>query len=280
MYEPQVSIVIPTYNIVENSQVNDFDLLLTLLGKQTYPYVEIIVMDNASNDGTVELLKEYKNDGVITFFSAPDQGKFDAINSGLMRAKGKYVSFLSCDDFYHDIMGIEKAVSLMEEEESDFCCFPSYFCSSDNVIVFEPAILNVFQVVPCPRQAMFFKKSALQELGYFDSKFKLLADYDLTIRLMLNGYAGVILADNIVTVKAPVQTEKHTIQSNAELSHIFHKNYRSMYPMTDEVLDRMVNISEVPQELLEKFADFFPDESRDEFFEQYESMYNFRVQNR
>ncbi len=280
MYEPQVSIIIPTYNIVENSQVSDFDLMLTLLGKQTYPYIEILVMDNASDDGTVDLLKEYKNEGIISFYSEKDQGKFDAINKGLMRAKGKYVAFLSCDDFYQDINGITKVVNLMEEENADFCCFPSYYCQPDgSVFVFEPAILNAFQVVPCPRQAMFLKKDAIQELGYFDSKFKLLADYDLTIRLLLNSFAGVLLEDNIVTVKSSVQVGKHTVQSDAEFSHIFHKNYKNLYPLNDEIIDRMVKISEIPKPLLDKFAQYFPEEVQQEFYEKYENMYNFRVQN-
>ena len=81
-------------------------------------------MDNASKDGTEVLLKEYKNAGFLSFFSEPDRGKFDAMNKGILRAKGKYVSFLSCDDFYHDITAIADIVNVMEEEDADFCFFP------------------------------------------------------------------------------------------------------------------------------------------------------------
>ena len=280
MYEPQVTIITPTYNVVDNEQVNDFDLMITMLGKQTYPYLDLLVMDNASKDGTVDLLVEYKNEGSLAFYSEPDQGKFDAINKGLVRAKGKYVAFLSCDDFYHDIKGIENVVNYMEEEEADFCCFPSYCSQPDGTaFLFEPAILNAFQVVPFPRQAVIFKKSALQELGYFDAKFRLLADYDLILRLLLNGYVGVQWGDNIVTAKLGDKVNRYTTQSNAEFSHKFYKNYGSMYPMSDEVLDRMVKISEIPRPLLDKLAQYFPDDVQEEFYQLYENMYNFRVQN-
>ena len=48
----------------------------------------------------------------------------------------------------------------MEEEDADFCFFPSYCCHPEGyVFQFIPAMLNTFQVAPCPRQAMFFKKS-------------------------------------------------------------------------------------------------------------------------
>lgn len=280
MYEPQVTIITPTHNLVENSYVSDFDLMVTLLSKQTYPFVEFIVMDNASNDGTTDLLIEYKNDGLLSFYSEPDQGKFDAMNKALVRAKGKYVAFLSCDDFYHDIMGINKVVGLMEEQNADFCCMPSYCRQEDgSAFVFEPAILNAFQVVPCPRQAMFFRKSALEDIKGFDSKFKLLADYDLVLRLILGGFAGIQMNDNIVTTKVGVQVGRYSVQSEAEFKHIFYKNYNPLYPMNDEILDRMYNMSEIPLPLLEKLVSYFPDEVSDEFYEKYQSMYNFRTQN-
>ena len=279
MYEPEVSVITPTSNIVEKEQADDFNLLINILNRQTYPYVEHIIIDNASSDGTQELLKDYKNNGYINFFSEPDHGKFDAMNKGIMRAKGKYVSFLSCDDFYHDITGIADVVNLMESENADFCYFPSY-CSHPEgfTFLFQPAILNVFQVSPCPRQAFFFKRSVLEEMRYFDNKFKLLADYDLIIRLFLNGYKGVMFDGNIVTCKLGEQVTKHTIQVEAECSHIFYKNYKNLYPMTNEVLDRMVKISEVPKPLLDKLVTKFPQDYRDEYYQQYENMYNLRVQ--
>ena len=279
MYEPEVSVITPTSNIVETEQADDFNLLINILNRQPYPYVEHIIIDNASSDGTQELLKDYKNSGYINFFSEPDYGKFDAMNKGIMRAKGKYVSFLSCDDFYHDITGIADVVNLMEEEDADFCYFPSYCSHPDGfTFLFQPAILNVFQVSPCPRQAFFFKRSVLEEIRYFDDKFKLLADYDLIIRLFLNGYKGVMFDGNIVTCKLGEQVTKHTVQVEAECSHIFYKNYKNLYPMTNEVLDRMVKISEVPKPLLDKLVTKFPQEYRDEYYQQYENMYNLRVQ--
>lgn len=279
MYEPEVTVITPTSNIVDKGQTDDFMLLVNLLNKQTYPYVEHIVIDNASQDGTVELLKDYKNNGYITFFSEPDRGKFEAYNKGIMRAKGKYVSFLSCDDFYHDITGIYDVVNLMERENSDFCFFSAYCCHPDGyVFLFAPAMLNAFQVPPCPRQAMFFKRSALEQVRYFDEKFKLMADYDLVIRLMLAGFKGTYFDGNIVTYKLGEQVAKHTTQVEAECSHIFYNNYKNMYPMTNEVLDRMVRTSEIPRPLLDKLAAKFAPEDKDLFYQRYEDMYNLRRQ--
>ena len=279
MYEPEVTIITPTSNFVDKDLSDDFTLLLNLLDRQTYPYVEHLIIDNASNDGSEVLLKEYKNSGFINFYSEPDRGKFDAMNKGLMRAKGKYVAFLSCDDFYHDITAIADIVQVMEEENADFCFFPSYCCHPEGyVFQFVPAMLNVFQVSPCPRQAMFFKKSVLNELKGFDEKFKLLADYDLMIRLVLNGYKGVYFEGNVLTYKLGEQVMKHTVQAEAECNHIFYKNYKNLYPLSNEALDRMVKLSEIPKPLLDKLATKFPAEDRDLFFERYQSMYDMRLE--
>ncbi len=278
MYEPEVSIITTTSNIVDAGLADDFTLLINILDKQTYPYVEHIIIDNASTDGTQELLKEYKNAGFISFYSEPDNGKFEAFNKGLIRAKGKYVSFISCDDFYHDITGIADIVNVMEQEEADFCFFPTYCVHPEGyVFQFNPAIYSTFQVSPCPRQGMFFRKSVLDELRGFDAKFKLLADYDLMIRLLLNEYHGVMFDGNIMTCKLSSQAMKHPTQAEAECKHIFYKNYKNLYPLSDETLDRMARISEIPRPLLDKLAKKFPPEDSEIFYDNYQQIYNARV---
>lgn len=279
MYEPQVTIITPTYNIVDAGKADDFTLLLNMLNRQTYPYIEHLIMDNASTDETTTLLKDYKNSGYIDFFSAPDNGKFDAMNKGLLRAKGKYVAFLSCDDFYHDITGIYDVVNLMEENEADFCFFPSYCVQPDNtVFLFNPAPYNVFQVMPFPRQAAIFKKESLAKVGNFDSKFRLFADYDLLIKLFLNKFRGIFFDGCIVTYKIGENAQKHNTQIEAECSHIFHQNYRNLYPLNENIVDRMVNIGEIPKPLLDKLVKCFP-EDEEIFFERYEQMYKMRKAN-
>lgn len=278
MYEPDVTIITPTYNIIEAGQTDDFTLLLDLMNRQTYPYIEHLVMDNASTDGTLDILKEYKNSGYISFYSAPDNGKFDAINKGLLHAKGKYVAFLSCDDFYHDITGIYDVVNLMEANDADFCYFPSYCVQEDgNVFLFNPSPYNVFQVMPFPRQAMFVKRDTLAKLGNFDSKFKMFADYDLMLKLFLNNAKGIFFDGCIVTYKMAVKAIKYPSQMKAETSHIFHQNFRNLYPVNENMIDRIVNIGEIPKPLLDKLAKVFPEDEK-LFYERYQQMYDIRLQ--
>ncbi len=268
MSDVMLTVIITTHNLLEKDQVSDFNLLLQLLDLQTLMEMETIVIDNQSNDGTVELLRDYKNKGYFTFYSEKDTSKFEGFNKGVLRAKGKYVMFLSCDDFIHDITALKMAVELMEAEEADFLMSTAY-CRHPDGFVFEfpPAPYNIFEVLPCVRQGMLFKKSTIAKLEYFDEKFKIMADYDLIIRLVMARCKPVIFNKNIVTCKFGEKTFTLTEKTNEEIARVFFKNYRNLYKMTDDVLEEMIKFSRFPKPLLEKLAEFYPPQDKEYFME-------------
>ncbi len=277
--EPFVTVITPTHNLIENNLADDFNLLIKLLDIQTYPNIEHIVIDNMSTDGTVEMLKSYKNQGFFTFYSEKDTGKFEAYNKGVMRAKGKYVTFLSCDDFIHDITSIYDIVNLMEANNADFTFAPAYCRHPEGfVFLFAPAMHTAFQVLPCARQAMFFKKSMIEKEGFFDEKFKLLADYDFIVRIILKRYKPVYFDTNYVTYKLSEKVLHNPQRVEIETKAIYNKNYRTMYQLNDEILTKMSQVSEFPRPLLEKLSTFFPPEDKELFFERCEQLHQLRVQ--
>ena len=277
--EPFVTVITPTHNLIENNLADDFNLLIKLLDIQTYPNIEHIVIDNMSTDGTVEMLKSYKNQGFFTFYSEKDTGKFEAYNKGVMRAKGKYVTFLSCDDFIHDVTSIYDIVNLMEANNADFTFAPAYCRHPEGfVFLFAPAMHTAFQVLPCARQAMFFKKSMIEKEGFFDEKFKLLADYDFIVRIILKRYKPVYFDTNYVTYKLSEKVLHNPQRVEIETKAIYNKNYRTMYQLNDEILTKMSQVSEFPRPLLEKLSTFFPPEDKELFFERCEQLHQLRVQ--
>lgn len=277
--EPLISIITPTYNIIENGLTDEFNLLVNLLDKQTYPNVEHIIIDKASTDDTQLLLKDYKNKGYIHFFSEPDSGKYQALNKGIMHAKGKYIAFVSCDDFFHDITGIAEVIELMEENNADFSFAPAYCIHPEGfVFLFEPAIYNAFQVMPCSRQAMFFKKSVLEKEGYFDEKFKIMGDFDMIMRLMLKRYKPLRIAKNYTTYRLSEKTMSYPERAEAECRAIYIKNFRNIFPLTNPIVDNIVKYSEFPPALLEKLSAFYPPEDKQLFMDACEEMHRIRVE--
>ena len=95
---PKITIVTPSYN-----QASFIEEALLSVQKQNYPSVEHIVIDGASTDGTVEILKRYGNLSGwehLRWISEPDQGQSDALNKGFRMATGEIIGWLNSDDRY------------------------------------------------------------------------------------------------------------------------------------------------------------------------------------
>jgi glycosyltransferase involved in cell wall biosynthesis len=89
-----LSIVIPSYN--QGSYIRE---TLDSIFAQDYRPIEVLVLDGASKDDTVEILRAY-DAPELRWWSEPDRGVVDAVNKGLERARGDVVAIQSSDDFY------------------------------------------------------------------------------------------------------------------------------------------------------------------------------------
>jgi len=97
---PLVSVIIPTYNRTTQTMAAIESVLA-----QTYPNVEIIVVDDGSKDGSGDLVEQFvhrkSNEGHrISYFTQPNQGASAARNTGIAKAQGKYIGFLDSDDVW------------------------------------------------------------------------------------------------------------------------------------------------------------------------------------
>ena len=94
---PLVSVVVAVRN-AERTVARTLDSILA----QTYPHVEIVLVDGASTDGTLATIAPYQ-DRLSAFLSEPDRGIADAYNKGIRLARGEWTYFLNADDvFYSD----------------------------------------------------------------------------------------------------------------------------------------------------------------------------------
>lgn len=117
---PKVSVIIPAYN------VEDFiDANVQSIVEQTFEDIEVICINDGSQDGTLKKLKAWaKKDKRIRFWDTPNGGLSRARNLGASHAKGNYLYFFDSDDMLVPT-ALEELVSAMETHELDVLYFDS-----------------------------------------------------------------------------------------------------------------------------------------------------------
>ena len=110
--QPKFSIITITYNAEQWLERTILSVL-----SQSYTNVEYIVIDGASTDRTVELIKQYEA-GISYWVSEPDQGLYDAMNKGLRKATGDYVWFLNAGDTLYTADTLQSVVASLKKSVS------------------------------------------------------------------------------------------------------------------------------------------------------------------
>lgn len=111
---PIITIITSTYNVVQ-----DLHWTVDSIKKQTYPNIQWLIIDGASNDGTIDLLKEH-SDIIDYWFSESDTGIYDAWNKALEHVQGDWVQFIGAGDELYENNTLEKVASYLKDAYPDF----------------------------------------------------------------------------------------------------------------------------------------------------------------
>lgn len=195
----KVSIITVTYNAGKYLEKT----LLSILS-QSYSNIELIVIDGNSTDGTLEVLKKYQNQ--LAYISEPDSGIYDAMNKGVALATGDIVGILNSDDVLYENDTIEKIVKSFSLDID---------CIYGNVVIVNKLdqivrkynssnfILSDFEFGHMPPHPSFYvRKNLFQNFGFYNTSFKISADFDLLLRyLYIHKIKSKFLNQNIVKMR-------------------------------------------------------------------------------
>jgi len=180
--QPLVSIVTPSFN-----QVQFLEQTIRSVLEQDYAHFEYLVADGASSDGSQEIIQRYA-DRLAWWISEPDHGQAEAINKGLLRAKGEYVAWLNSDDIY--LPGaISKAVTSFSHHPEVGMVYGDVLAIDENgepinllrYAQWSLEDLMSFRVIGQP--SVFMRRRVLEKAGYLDPSYHFLLDHQLWLRM-------------------------------------------------------------------------------------------------
>lgn len=184
-----VSVTILSYN-----RKNELRHTLTKVYEQDYKNIEVIVVDNASSDGSGVMVKnEFPEVQLITL----DRNYgIEAFNWVIRRVKGDYILILD-DDSYPEYGSIAKAIDYIENDES--CGVVAFNIYNMKFDFFETKDLRrgyVHYFIGC---GIIMKSKLINEVGFYDELFFVYVnDLDLSIRIINHGYKIFYLEESLV----------------------------------------------------------------------------------
>lgn len=184
---PTISIITPCLNAVES-----IDEALDSVRTQDYPAFEHVVIDGGSTDGTLEKLEGA--DG-IRYVSEPDRGRAHAANKGVAMTSGDVVAWLNADDRYEP--GALRAIAEGLAGSPDAAWATGYCRIIDGagtehrrfVTEYKKLLLRHYSLQLYITQnfvadpATFVRRSALDQVGLLDERYRMSHDYDLWLRV-------------------------------------------------------------------------------------------------
>jgi len=192
----KVSIIIPAYNKDELTVRTVKSVL-----DQSYPNIEIIVVDDGSTDRTKELLSVFGNR--IRYIYKQNGGACGARNLGIRESSGQYVGFLDCDDLYME-KKVEQGIGFLREHpQYGYVHTDAYFIDrQDNIVgqyrnnkakrfqgwISQRLILGNFVC----NSTVLVRRFCLEKAGFFDEEIFTPADWDMWMRLAEIQKAGYI----------------------------------------------------------------------------------------
>ena len=230
----KVSVIIPAYNKAELT-VQTVESVL----RQTYPNIEIIVVDDGSTDSTRERLETFSER--IRYIYKEDGGACSARNRGLQAAQGEYVAFLDCDDLYAENK-IELCVNfLRKNKDFGFVHTAAHFIDEKGNTVGEYShaksrrtgwvVARLVEGNYVCNSSPLIRQSCLDAVGGFDESIFAPADWDLWLRLANRFQVGYIDQPLIQYRVAGNHTFTHLDRSYEEEARVLEKFFDMHFPV-------------------------------------------------
>ena len=192
---------------INRNNENGLRKTITSVLNQSWSDFEYIIVDGASTDNSVDVIKNEISsvpEGLnsrIQFISETDSGVFNAMNKGIVMAKGDYLLFLNSGDFFVDNNVLSNVFCVMRETDILSCsCRVSK--NGEQVFITTPPTnytFGFFYNNSLAHQATFIKKDLFNKFGLYREDLKFMGDWEFFVRTIVIAGASTQNIDVILT---------------------------------------------------------------------------------
>lgn len=217
---------------------------------QKYADKEHLVIDGASTDDTVEILRRHSS--IAHWVSEADRGIYDAMNKGVAMASGEIVGTLNADDVYADDTVLSQIAEVFADPAVEACYADLVYVDKhhpDKVVRYWkscPYKAGLFERGWMPAHPTFFvRRRVYEQFGTFDLNFSRQADFELTMRfLAVHGIKSVYIPRIWVKMRAggiSNNSVRGMIKGNLEAWRACRKNKLDVGPffMLTKIMSRV-----------------------------------------
>ncbi len=211
MSQPLISIITICFNAESTIKRT-----LESVDNQCFDDYEHIIVDGASSDGTLTIIKEAPST-LRHIFSEPDNGLYDAMNKGISLSKGKYLIFLNAGDKFHGKDALRRIAHAIEENDLPGIVYGQTMIVDDQGSTLGPRHLQAPETLTLEsfKNGMLVCHQAFianrKIIGFYDIKYRFSADYDWCIQCLQHSRKNIYLGDEplIDYLSEGVTTKNH-----------------------------------------------------------------------
>jgi glycosyltransferase involved in cell wall biosynthesis len=188
-----ISVVTPCKDVISEGREPFFRKMIRTLYSQSYSNFEHIVVDSDSRDGTRKMLEEYKDEGKIdVLISKKDNNVHEAMNKGIKIAKGEYIHVMNSDNYFTNNDFFSLSLNAIEKLGVDYTHADRSVVRRDGgpTTIKKGDERAAFFRMPFRFQTMLIRKAVYDEIGPFDEKYKIAADFKFMMKMLLKGKKG------------------------------------------------------------------------------------------
>jgi glycosyltransferase involved in cell wall biosynthesis len=171
---PLLSVITINYN-----NASGLEKTIQSVLNQSFSNLEYIIIDGGSTDGSLDIIKK-NQDSISHWVSEQDSGIYNAMNKGMQKASGKFITFLNSGDTYIHSTTLDQCSRALESKDADIFygqIMVNYGTGDECVKYPDVLTLDYCRDHVINHQACFFKTATLKNLGGYNEAYKLAADY-------------------------------------------------------------------------------------------------------